>query len=61
MFGDELPKVGEQVGRFKLLKLLGQGGTSAVFEVIEDGTGRSAALKIILPSVVRKVQGASAR
>ena len=55
MSGDaELPKAGELIGvRYRIEKLLGQGGMGAVFAAVNEATGRAVAIKWMLPSAAR--------
>ncbi len=55
MAPSKLPQAGDLLGRFTLVKHLGQGGTGTVFEAIEQGSQRRAAVKIILPDVVERI------
>ena len=43
------PKAGQQVGPYRLVRLIGQGATGRVFEVQHLGIGRRAAMKILAP------------
>jgi tRNA A-37 threonylcarbamoyl transferase component Bud32 len=41
------PTVGQRIGPFRLVRLIGQGATGRVFEVQHQGIGRRAAMKIL--------------
>ena len=42
----ELPKIPEQIGKYKIIREIGHGGMSAVYEVFDAEANRSAALKV---------------
>jgi hypothetical protein len=42
-----LPQLGEDIGHYRLIRLLGQGGMGVVFEADDHETGRRIALKIL--------------
>ncbi|HZU97859.1 MAG TPA: serine/threonine-protein kinase [Planctomycetota bacterium] len=44
---------GDRVGNFVLLRALGRGGFGAVYEAREEKTGRSVAIKVLLPEHAR--------
>ncbi len=43
------PDIGDQIGRFRLLREIFRGENSSIYEVVERGTGRSWALKLLAP------------
>ncbi len=45
--GWDLPEVGDQFGRFRILRLLGSGGMGVVFEAEDVSTGQHVALKVM--------------
>jgi len=45
-----LPDVGERFDRFRITRLLGQGGMGAVYVAVQEGLAREVALKVLLPS-----------
>ncbi|MEO1496289.1 MAG: protein kinase [Planctomycetota bacterium] len=47
----DLPRVGETFGGYRLLSMLGQGGMGAVFEAEELETGRIVALKLLKQAI----------
>lgn len=52
---------GESIaGRYRVARLIGMGGTAAVYEVVDAARGTKLALKRLLPDVVEK-QGATSR
>src|SRR5688572_291706 len=52
--GEELPKEGDIIGvRYKIEKMLGQGGMGAVFAAVNQATGRAVAIKWMLPGAAR--------
>ena len=42
----ELPKIPEQIGTYRVIREIGHGGMSAVYEVFDSGANRPAALKV---------------
>ena len=46
------PLVGQVLGRYRLVELLGVGGMGSVYRAEELGTGRAAAVKTLLPELV---------
>lgn len=54
MAGDALPKPGDLIGvRYRIESMLGQGGMGAVFAAVNQATGRSVAIKWMLPGAAR--------
>ena len=54
------PWVGTLVGRYRILRLIGEGGMGAVYEATQDQPHRSVALKIVRPVLpARKYSGGS--
>ncbi len=50
----ELPKPGDLIGvRYRIEKVLGQGGMGAVFAAVNQATGRAVAIKWMLPGAAR--------
>jgi serine/threonine protein kinase len=49
VFDDPPVRVGQKVGPFRLVRLIGQGATGQVFEVQHLGIGRRAAMKVLAP------------
>ena len=45
--GCDLPEIGDQFGRFRILRLLGSGGMGVVFEAEDVSTGQHVALKLM--------------
>src|SRR5690348_1452555 len=45
--------VGQRIGQFLLRRQVGQGGMGAVFEAVDEQTGKLAALKIMRPEFAR--------
>jgi serine/threonine protein kinase len=45
--------VGETFGRYRVISLLGQGGMGVVYRAEHAGLGRKAAIKVLLPQLVR--------
>ena len=43
--------IGEQIGNYRLVKLLGAGGMGMVYEAVHDGIGGRAAIKVLRPEV----------
>ena len=41
-----------RIGRYRVLRLLGEGGMGAVYEAEQDNPGRTVALKVIRPGLV---------
>ena len=39
----------QQLGPYRVVKLLGQGGMGAVYEAVQEPIGRRVALKVLLP------------
>jgi eukaryotic-like serine/threonine-protein kinase len=48
------PRLGERVGPYRLVKLLGAGAVGSVFEVEHEKLGRRAALKLLAPELGRR-------
>ncbi|HNF98855.1 MAG TPA: protein kinase, partial [Pseudomonadota bacterium] len=43
--------VGQQIGNYRLVKLLGAGGMGMVYEAVHDGIGGRAAIKVLRPEI----------
>ncbi|HND13315.1 MAG TPA: serine/threonine-protein kinase, partial [Pseudomonadota bacterium] len=43
--------IGQLVGNYRLVRLLGEGGMGMVFEAVHDGVGGKAAVKILRPEI----------
>lgn len=43
--------IGQQIGNYRLVKLLGSGGMGMVYEAVHDGIGGRAAIKVLRPEV----------
>lgn len=43
--------IGQIIGNYRLVKLLGEGGMGMVFEAVHDGVGGKAAVKILRPEI----------
>ena len=43
--------IGQQIGNYRLVKLLGSGGMGMVYEAIHDGIGGRAAIKVLRPEI----------
>ncbi len=43
--------IGQQIGNYRLVKLLGAGGMGMVYEAVHDGIGGRAAIKVLRPEV----------
>lgn len=43
--------IGQSVGNYRLVRLLGEGGMGMVFEAVHDGVGGKAAIKILRPEI----------
>ncbi len=43
--------IGQLIGNYRLVKLLGEGGMGMVFEAVHDGVGGKAAIKILRPEI----------
>lgn len=53
----ELPKIPEQVGAYRVIREIGHGGMSAVYEVLDAKANRPAALKVHrIPQAVREAE-----
>jgi serine/threonine protein kinase len=50
------PGPGARIGPYRIVRALGRGGTSAVFEARDDVSGRSVALKLLLPEVAHDAE-----
>jgi hypothetical protein len=48
----QLPKVGDALGKYRITRVLGQGGMGAVFEAEHARLGQRVALKMLLPEFV---------
>src|SRR5262249_24941633 len=46
----------ETIGNYRLLKLMGTGQTSQVYEVVENSSGRHFAMKLLLPETIDDAQ-----
>lgn len=53
---EELPEPGHRIGRYRVEKLLGEGGMGAVFAATNDVTGRAVAIKWMLPAMARSAE-----
>src|SRR3954467_6430266 len=40
-------QIGQDIGSYRLIRLLGEGGMGAVYEVVHQGIGRRAAMKFL--------------
>ena len=53
----KLPKIPEQIGAYKVVREIGHGGMSAVYEVFDTAANRPAALKVHrMPQAVREAE-----
>ncbi len=52
----DLPQPGQRIGRYRVEKLLGEGGMGAVFAATNDVTGRAVAIKWMLPAMARSAE-----
>ena len=43
--------IGQQIGNYRLVKLLGSGGMGMVYEAVHDGIGGRAAIKVLRPEI----------
>ncbi len=43
--------IGQQIGNYRLVKLLGAGGMGMVYEAVHDGIGGRAAIKVLRPEI----------
>ena len=43
--------IGQMIGNYRLVRLLGEGGMGMVFEAVHDGVGGKAAIKILRPEI----------
>ena len=43
--------IGQLIGNYRLVRLLGEGGMGMVFEAVHDGVGGKAAVKILRPEI----------
>ena len=43
--------IGQQIGNYRLVRLLGSGGMGMVYEAVHDGIGGRAAIKVLRPEV----------
>ncbi len=57
---DSSGSLGEIAGRYRVVRLIGQGGTAAVYEVVDAMDGQTRALKRLLPGVIDE-RGATLR
>lgn len=46
---DTLPKTGDKINEYKIIKLIGQGGMAYIYEAIQPSLSRKVALKILNP------------
>lgn len=44
---ESMPKPGDRVGNYRIVRQIGKGGMGAVFEAIDDATGERAAIKVL--------------
>ena len=53
----ELPEIPEQIGSYRIIREIGHGGMSAVYEVFDSAANRPAALKVHrMPQAVREAE-----
>ena len=54
-----LLRVGQKIGNYRVVRMLGQGGMGAVFEAVHDYIGRQAAIKVLHSDLSKNPQFAN--
>ncbi|MBR0238476.1 MAG: serine/threonine protein kinase [Thermoguttaceae bacterium] len=53
---DDFPEIPERIGKYQVIREIGRGGMSAVYEVLDAKANRPAALKVhLMPQAIREV------
>ncbi len=54
-----LLQIGQKIGNYRIVRLMGRGGMGAVYEAVHEYIERKAAIKVLLPDLSQNPQFAS--